>query len=193
MVFTTHRDGSSLVATWEPEHGRLAMIIDGRVAMKARHLRTNKAAQFAWSRNETRELAVRVRGLAGDLAGMLGVIVGDRGFDAVLDTPVVTDLGGWECSSCGAPMITPLAPGTIQKLECPPCVGRRATAERGRIARTIVLAEDRITRAIAKEPMISRQTQAEVDRATAKLRWLSTHLSSVGAAPAGSDTDGSRP
>ena len=193
MVFTTHRDGSALVATWAPRHGRFALIVDGRVAIKARHLRTDKVAQFAWSPRETRELALRVRALAGDLAGMLGVIVGDRGFDAALDAKVLPDLGGWRCSSCGAPMITPRAPSTLETLECPLCIGRRTTTERGRIARAIGLAEDRITRAIASEPMITRQTQAEVDRATAKLRWLSAHLSSVGSEPAESDADGGRP
>jgi hypothetical protein len=185
MVFTTQRNGSSLVATWEPKHGRLALIIDGRVAIKARHLRTDKVAQFTWSRHETRELALRVRALAGDLAGMLGVIVGDRGFDAALDVKVLPDLGGWRCNSCGAPMITPRAPSTVESMECPLCIERRTATERGRIARAIGLAEDRITRAIAMEPMITRQTQAEVDKATAQLRQLSTHLS--GARPAGSD------
>ena len=193
MVFTTNRDGSSLVATWEPGHGRFALIVDGRVAMKARHLRTGKGAQFSWSRHETPELALRVRKLAADLGGMLAVIVGDRGFDAALDVMVLPDLGGWQCSTCGAPMISPRAPSTVQILECPLCMGRRTTTERSRIARAIGLAEDRITRAIAKEPMITRQTQAEVDRATAKLRWLSTHLSTVGAGPAGSDANGIRP
>ena len=110
MVFTTHRDGSALVATWEPGHGRFALIVDGRVAMRARHLRTNKVAQLAWSRQQKKGLAVRMRGVAEDLGSMLAVIVGDRGFDAALDTVGLPALGGWQCSSCGAPMITPRAP-----------------------------------------------------------------------------------
>ena len=48
MIFTTHRDGSSLVATWEPRGGRFTLIVDGRVALRARHLRTDKGAQFSW-------------------------------------------------------------------------------------------------------------------------------------------------
>ena len=69
MIFTTHRDGSSLVATWEPRGGRFTLIVDGRVALRARHLRTDKGAQFSWSRHETPELALRVRKLAADLGG----------------------------------------------------------------------------------------------------------------------------
>ena len=194
MVFTTNRDGTSLVATWEPRRGRFALLIDGRVAMEARRLRSDTSFQFAWSRREARELPSRMRWLAEDLAGMLGAIVGNPRFDAALDETALPELGGWQCSSCGAPMITPRAPSSIEKLECPACMGRRATAERSRIVRTIGVAEDRITRAIATEKLITRQTQAEVDRATAQLRQLSTRLSGVGAGPAGSARgDGSRP
>ena len=57
----------------------------------------------------------------------------------------------------------------------------------------IVLAEARITAAMAKEPMITPQTQAEVDEATADLRRLSTHLSSVDGGPANPAVDGGRP
>jgi hypothetical protein len=184
MIFTTSRDGSSLVATWEPSGGRFTLIVDGRVAMRARHLRTDRGAEFSWSRHETPELALRVRKLAEDLECMLAVIVGDGGFDAALDAMVLPDLGGWRCSSCGAPIITPRAPSTVETLECPLCIERRTATERVAIALAIVLAETRITDAIAKEPMITRQTQAEVDQATAQLRQLSARLSSVGAGPA---------
>ena len=183
MIFTTHRDGSSLVATWEPRGGRFTLIVDGRVALRARHLRTDKGAQFSWSRHETPELALRVRKLAEDLGGMLDVIVRDGGFDAALDATVLPDLGGWRCSSCGAPMITPRAPSTVKTLECPLCIEHRTATERVAIAIAIVLAEARITQAIAKVPAITPQTQAELDEATAELRQLSTHLSGVGGGP----------
>ena len=134
---------------------------------------------------------MRVRGLAGDLAAMLGVIVGDRGFDAVLDAMVLPDLGGWQCSSCGAPIIAARAPSTVPSLECPCCIERRTARERAAIALAVGVAEARISQAISKVPAVAPQTQAELDEATAELRQLSTHLSGVGGGPAGSVTDGS--
>jgi hypothetical protein len=158
--------------------------------MRARHLRTNRVAQLAWSHQQTNDLAVRTRGLAEDLEGMLAVIVGDRGLDAALDPVALPDLEGWLCSSCGSPMITPRAPSTIQNLECPMCTGRRSTAELGRIAHAIGLTEARITQTIAKEPAIPTQTQVELGKATAELRQLKHDISDVGGGHAGSDGGG---
>jgi len=186
MIFTTSREGSSLVATWEPGHGRFALIVDGRVAMSAKHLRTNEVAQYAWSQRVLDDLPSRVRGLAHDLASMLVVIVGDGGCASARDSMVLPELGGWRCSSCGAPMIIARTPSSVQTLECPLCVERRATIERRSVALAIALVEDRITQAITKEPAITPQTQA-----TAELRKLSRHLSATGD---GTDTgDASRP
>jgi hypothetical protein len=188
MVFATHRDGSSIVATWEPRHRRFVLVMDGQVAMRARDVRVNRLAEYAWS--ETTELALRLRALAADLSGFLAVIARDRGFDAARGAAVLPDLGGWQCSSCGTPMIIAHMPGTVEPLQCPRCIGRRVTAERCSIALVLVLAEAQITKAIADEPTISRRTRDEVNEATAELRRLSSHLSSVGAGPAGSDADG---
>jgi hypothetical protein len=191
MIFTTHRDGSWLVAVWEPAHRRFVLVIDGQVVMRARDLRVNRLPQFV--RSETTELAVRIRGLAADLMAFRAVLVRDGLFDATLDAPGLPDLGAWQCSSCGASMIIASVPGTVETLECPRCIGRRATGERTAIALAIVLAEAQISTAVADEPSISRRTRDEVDEATAELRRLSTHLSSVDR-PAGSEGGaGSRP
>ena len=81
---------------------------------------------------------------------MLAVIVGDRGFDAALDAPFLPDLGAWQCSSCGSPMIIARVPETVETLECPRCIGRRATAERTSVALALVLAEAQITKAMMR-------------------------------------------
>jgi hypothetical protein len=77
-------------------------------------------------------------------------------------------------------MITAGVPDTVETLDCPRSIGGRATTKLRSVALAIVLAETRITEAIAKEPMIAERTQAELHEATAELRQLGTSLADDG-------------
>lgn len=95
--------------------------------------------------------------------------------DVAVEAPL-PHLGAWRCSSCAAPMIGPLAPGTLETLECPVCSERRTITESRSIRVAIERADRSITEAITTEP-ISPRTRAELADATTVLRHLSASLS----------------
>jgi hypothetical protein len=148
------------------------MTIDGKTAMRARNLRTDKTAQFSWSRMPTEEIARFARNLSEDLQAMLAVIIGDDTVDLAIESMMLPELSAWRCGSCRAPMITARPPRSVEKLDCPLCVSGKATAEARITAFQIDEAQARITRALAKEPAITRWTRAEVADATCELRKL---------------------
>jgi hypothetical protein len=182
MIFTTQRGGSSVVATWDPRHGRFSMLVDGRLAARANRVGAMKSRQFAWSPRPTSALVTRLRALAEDLEAMLAVIADERVGDLPLKSMVLPELGGWRCRTCSAPMITARARAPVGPIECPFCAYRAAAEHRCATALAIALAETCITRAIEDDPTIRQSTRSEVAGATAELRRLS-ELLSAGAAP----------
>ena len=173
MVFSTQRDRVALVATWEPEPGNFALIVNGRPALMARTQGSTLDPRLATNRR-AKHVALSLSWLARDLAGMLSLL--GAGGPAEAPASATAGLAGWRCHTCDAPTISVLAPNTVGDLECPGCLNRRATTERAGTALAIGLAEARIRQALEHLPAIAATTRTELEEGAEELRRLGTIL-----------------